>query len=66
MNKDEATIAAKQMIDANYGSFAQTLSTAYLLADEENRKKILSVFDELFSRAYSDKVAYAAFLAKKN
>lgn len=63
MDQETAKVAAWQLTNANYGSFAHALGMAYIYADTTNRDKILSVFGDLFSRAYADKTAHDAFVA---
>jgi hypothetical protein len=49
---DQADKAARLM-QRNYGSFAYALSCAYFAADSNNRETLLTAFQDLFQRVYS-------------
>ena len=61
MHQDQALKVANYITQANYGSFASALAYAYLLADQDNRAKLLQAFLDLFQRIERDMVAYAEF-----
>ena len=61
MHQDQALKVANHITRANYGSFASALAYAYLLADQDNRAKLLQAFLDLFQRIERDMVAYAEF-----
>ena len=65
MNQDQALKIANYITQANYGSFASALAYAYLLADQDNRAKLLQAFLDLFQRVEQDMVTYAEFIASQ-
>jgi len=64
MTDSQALLICRHIQAANYGSFVSALSCAYLLADSDNRLKLLGAFSDLFSRIEADMIAYAEFTAK--
>ena len=61
LTHDQAFKVCKHIQYANYGSFASALSCTYMLADQDNRQKLLEAFSDLFNRINGDMVAYEAF-----
>lgn len=64
MTDSQALEVCRHIQAANYGSFASALSCTYMLADADNRTKLLNAFEDLFSRIQGDMKAYNAFMAK--
>lgn len=65
MTSSEALAVARHVQNANYGSFASALSCAYILADQDNRERLLQAFGDLFARIQGDMLAYQAFEASR-
>lgn len=65
MTTSEALAIARHVQNANYGSFASALSCAYILADQDNRERLLTAFGDLFARIQGDMLAYQAFEASR-
>lgn len=65
MTNSQALAVCRHIQSANYGSFASALSCTYMLADSDNRQKLLETFSDLFSRIEGDMIAYNDFLAAK-
>lgn len=65
MTSCEALAVARHVHNANYGSFASALSCAYILADQDNRERLLQAFGDLFARIQGDMLAYQAFEASR-
>jgi hypothetical protein len=51
LTNDQADKAARLM-QRNYGSFAYAISCAYFVADDSNKKILLTAFQSLFQRVY--------------
>jgi hypothetical protein len=64
LNHSQALAVCHHIQSANYGSFASALSCTYILADQDNREKLLNAFSELFIRINGDREAYEAFNSK--
>ena len=64
MTDSQALAVCRHIQAANYGSFVSALSCAYLLADSDNRLKLLGAFSDLFSRIEADMIAYTEFTAQ--
>lgn len=64
LTNDQTWKVAKRMQD-HYGSFASAISCAYMLADQDNKERLLTAFSDLFARVHADMVAYDAFQASK-
>jgi hypothetical protein len=64
MTDSQALLICRHIQAANYGSFVSALSCAYLLADSDNRLKLIGAFSDLFSRIEADIIAYAEFTAQ--
>jgi hypothetical protein len=54
MTHDKAHKAARAMSYGSYGSFAEHLGNAYLVADPYNKGTILEAFLKLFETVVSD------------
>ena len=65
MTTSEALAIARHLQDANYGSFASALSCTYILADQDNRERLLTAFGDLFERIQRDMLAYQDFEAQR-
>ena len=65
MTSSQALAVARHVQNANYGSFASALSCAYILADQDNRERLLQAFGDLFARIQGDMLAYQAFEASR-
>lgn len=65
MTTSEALAVARHVQNANYGSFCSALSCAYILADQDNRERLLQAFGDLFARIQGDMLAYQAFEAAR-
>lgn len=65
MTTSEALAVVRHIQNANYGSFASALSCAYILADQDNRERLLNAFGDLFARIQGDMLAYQAFEASR-
>lgn len=63
MNDTQALAVCRHINKANYGSFASALACTYMLADQDNREKLLTAFLDLFQRIERDMLAYQAFEA---
>ncbi len=64
MTDSQALAVCRHIQAANYGSFASALSCTYVLADSDNRLKLLTAFSDLFKRIEGDMLAYAEFTAQ--
>ena len=56
LTADQAWKAAKIMQD-HYGSFASAISCAYMLADQDNKERLLQAFGDLFQRVHDNYMA---------
>jgi hypothetical protein len=56
MTHDQAHKSAKAMSYGRYGSFAQHIGCAYLVADNNNKETLLEAFKSLFETVLSDVV----------
>lgn len=65
MTTSEALAVARHVHESNYGSFASALACTYMLADQDNRERLLQAFGDLFSRIQRDMLAYQAFQAER-
>ena len=64
INTNQALVICRHIQAGNYGSFVNALSCTYMLADQDNREKLLSAFSDLFQRIENDMLAYQAFITK--
>lgn len=65
MTQDQVRKVCQHINSANYGSFASALACTYLLADSDNRQKLINAFDDLFKRIEGDMLAYNDFMSQK-
>ena len=56
MTHDKAHKAALAMSKGRYGSFAEHIGNAYLVADSHNKQTLLTAFAGLFGTVMSDVV----------
>lgn len=56
MTPDQAHKAAYAMSKGRYGSFAEFIGCAYLVADSHNKETLLEAFKSLFETVLSDVV----------
>lgn len=54
MNSVDARRAARAMSSGRYGSFAEHLGNAYLVADSHNKEKIEDTFEDLLKKVLAD------------
>lgn len=54
MTHDKAHKAARAMSYGSYGSFAEHLGNAYLVADPYNKETLLKAFSDLFDKVMRD------------
>lgn len=52
LNKDQAFKAAQLMARGSFGSFAESIGKALLVADTQNSETLLQAFKGLFERVY--------------
>ena len=52
LNKDQAFKAAQLMARGSFGSFAESIGKALLVADTQNSETLLQAFQGLFERVY--------------
>ncbi len=63
MNTTQAMTVCRHIEKANYGSFTSALACTYMLADQDNREKLLQAFSDVFERIERDMLAYHQFMA---
>jgi len=49
-SEQQLNVIARSMALGSHGSFAKALASAYWVADETNRKTLLSAFEDIFDR----------------
>jgi hypothetical protein len=54
INKDQAYKAAQSMARGSYGSFAQSIGQALLVADTNNCETLIKAFPSMFERVFND------------